>query len=308
MNEFKKVLNEIRKVINGKDREIIITMLALLANGNILIEDIPGVGKTTLVLAFSKALGLKYGRIQFTPDTLPSDITGFSSFNKESGKMHFNKGAIFCNLFLADELNRTSSRTQAALLEAMEERQVTVDGHSYALEKPFSVIATQNPVGASGTQLLPDSQTDRFTVRISMGYPDFDAECQMLLNRSKQNPLDNVKQAITVDELIDMQNKVKEVFVSEDMAKYIVMLVTATRQSSLFSRGASPRATLSLKDMAKAAAFADGRDYVVPRDIQNIFVSTISHRVILSSESTAKRINTDSALKEILRTTRQPKI
>lgn len=308
MNEFKKVLNEIRKVINGKDREIIITMLALLANGNILIEDIPGVGKTTLVLAFSKALGLKYGRIQFTPDTLPSDITGFSSFNKESGKMHFNKGAIFCNLFLADELNRTSSRTQAALLEAMEERQVTVDGHSYALEKPFSVIATQNPVGASGTQLLPDSQTDRFTVRISMGYPDFDAECQMLLNRSKQNPLDNVKQAITVDELIDMQNKVKEVFVSEDMAKYIVMLVTATRQSSLFSRGASPRATLSLKDMAKAAAFADGRDYIVPRDIQNIFVRTISHRVILSSESTAKRINTDSALKEILRTTRQPKI
>jgi MoxR-like ATPase len=308
MNEFKKVLNEIRKVINGKDREIIITMLALLANGNILIEDIPGVGKTTLVLAFSKALGLKYGRIQFTPDTLPSDITGFSSFNKESGKMHFNKGAIFCNLFLADELNRTSSRTQAALLEAMEERQVTVDGHSYALEKPFSVIATQNPVGASGTQLLPDSQTDRFTVRISMGYPDFDAECQMLLNRSKQNPLDNVKQVITVDELIDMQNKVKEVFVSEDMAKYIVMLVTATRQSSLFSRGASPRATLSLKDMAKAAAFADGRDYIVPRDIQNIFVRTISHRVILSSESTAKRINTDSALKEILRTTRQPKI
>lgn len=308
MNEFKKVLNEIRKVINGKDREIIITMLALLANGNILIEDIPGVGKTTLVLAFSKALGLKYGRIQFTPDTLPSDITGFSSFNKESGKMHFNKGAIFCNLFLADELNRTSSRTQAALLEAMEERQVTVDGHSYALEKPFSVIATQNPVGASGTQLLPDSQTERFTVRISMGYPDFDAECQMLLNRSKQNPLDNVKQVITVDELIDMQNKVKEVFVSEDMAKYIVMLVTATRQSSLFSRGASPRATLSLKDMAKAAAFADGRDYIVPRDIQNIFVRTISHRVILSSESTAKRINTDSALKEILRTTRQPKI
>lgn len=308
MNEFKTVLNEIRKVINGKDREIIITMLALLANGNILIEDIPGVGKTTMALAFSKALGLKYGRIQFTPDTLPSDITGFSSFNKESGKMHFNKGAIFCNLFLADELNRTSSRTQAALLEAMEERQVTVDGHSYQLENPFSVIATQNPVGASGTQLLPDSQTDRFTVRISMGYPDFDAECQMLLNRSKQNPLDNVKQAITVDELIDMQSKVKEVFVSDDMAKYIVMLVTATRQSSLFSRGASPRATLSLKDMAKAAAFADGRDYIVPRDIQNIFVSTISHRVILSSESAAKRINTDSALKEILRTTRQPKI
>lgn len=219
MNEFKAVLNEVRKVINGKDREIIITMLALLANGNILIEDIPGVGKTTMALAFSKALGLKYGRIQFTPDTLPSDITGFSSFSKESGKMQFNKGAIFCNIFLADELNRTSSRTQAALLEAMEERQVTVDGKSYPLEKPFSVIATQNPVGASGTQLLPDSQTDRFTVRISMGYPSFEAECQMLINRSNQNPLDNVKQALTISELVAMQNKVKEVFVSEDIAK-----------------------------------------------------------------------------------------
>lgn len=299
MNEFKSVLNEVRKVINGKDREIIITMLALLANGNILIEDIPGVGKTTMALAFSKALGLKYGRIQFTPDTLPSDITGFSSFNK---------GAIFCNLFLADELNRTSSRTQAALLEAMEERQVTVDGHSYQLENPFSVIATQNPVGASGTQLLPDSQTDRFTVRISMGYPNFEAECQMLINRSRQNPLDKVKQAVTVEELINMQNKVKEVFVSEDMAKYIVMLVTATRQNSLFERGASPRAALSLKDMAKAAAFADDRDYIVPRDIQNIFVATISHRVILSAEANAKKISVTKALNEILRTTRQPKI
>lgn len=308
MNEFKSVLNEVRKVINGKDREIIITMLALLANGNILIEDIPGVGKTTMALAFSKALGLKYGRIQFTPDTLPSDITGFSSFNKESGKMHFNKGAIFCNLFLADELNRTSSRTQAALLEAMEERQVTVDGHSYQLENPFSVIATQNPVGASGTQLLPDSQTDRFTVRISMGYPNFEAECQMLIKRSRQNPLDKVKQAVTVEELINMQNKVKEVFVSEDMAKYIVMLVTATRQNRLFERGASPRATLSLKDMAKAAAFADDRDYIVPRDIQNIFVATISHRVILSAEANAKKISVTKALNEILRTTRQPKI
>ena len=283
-------------------------MLALLANGNILIEDIPGVGKTTMALAFSKALGLKYGRIQFTPDTLPSDITGFSSFNKESGKMHFNKGAIFCNLFLADELNRTSSRTQAALLEAMEERQVTVDGHSYQLENPFSVIATQNPVGASGTQLLPDSQTDRFTVRISMGYPNFEAECQMLINRSRQNPLDKVKQAVTVEELINMQNKVKEVFVSEDMAKYIVMLVTATRQNSLFARGARPIAALSLKDMAKAAAFADDRDYIVPRDIQNIFVATISHRVILSAEANAKKISVTKALNEILRTTRQPKI
>lgn len=308
MNEFKSVLNEIRKVINGKDREIIISMLALLANGNILIEDIPGVGKTTMALAFSKVLGLKYGRIQFTPDTLPSDITGFASYNKETGKMHFNKGAIFCNLFLADELNRTSSRTQAALLEAMEERQVTIEGKSYPLESPFSVIATQNPVGASGTQLLPDSQTDRFTIRISMGYPNFDSECQMLINRSQSNPLDSVKQILTVEKFIEMQNNTKEVFMSEDMAKYIVLLVTSTRESNFFSRGASPRAALSLKDMAKATAFVDGRDYIVPRDVQNIFINTLGHRVILSPEASAKKISVASALNDILRSVRQPKI
>ncbi len=308
MNEFKSVLNEIRKVINGKDREIIISMLALLANGNILIEDIPGVGKTTMALAFSKVLGLKYGRIQFTPDTLPSDITGFASYNKETGKMHFNKGAIFCNLFLADELNRTSSRTQAALLEAMEERQVTIEGKSYPLESPFSVIATQNPVGASGTQLLPDSQTDRFTIRISMGYPNFDSECQMLINRSQSNPLESVKQILTVEKFIEMQNNTKEVFMSEDMAKYIVLLVTSTRESNFFSRGASPRAALSLKDMAKATAFVDGRDYIVPRDVQNIFINTLGHRVILSPEASAKKISVASALNDILRSVRQPKI
>lgn len=192
MNKFQLITNEVKKVINGKDRAVVTTLLALLTGGNILIEDIPGVGKTTMAVAFSKALGLEYGRVQFTPDTLPSDITGFAVYNKDTGKFTFNKGAVFCNLFLADELNRTSSRTQAALLEAMEERQVTVEGNTFKLEKPFSVIATQNPTGASGTQLLPDSQIDRFTVRLSMGYPDNDAECKMLLNRSGKNPLDSV--------------------------------------------------------------------------------------------------------------------
>ena len=184
MEEFNRITQEVKKAVNGKDRTIIITLLALLANGNILIEDIPGVDKTTMAIAFSKALGLNYGRVQFSPDTLPSDITGFAVYDKVTGKMRFNKGAVFCNLFLADELNRTSSRTQAALLEAMEERQVTVEGVTYPLEQPFSVIATQNPVGASGTQLLPDSQTDRFMVRLSMGYPQEDAELAMLMNRS----------------------------------------------------------------------------------------------------------------------------
>lgn len=308
MSEFQNIINEVRKVVNGKDRAIITTLLAILANGNILIEDIPGVGKTTMALAFSKALGLEYGRVQFTPDTLPSDITGYVVYNKDTGKMKYNKGAIFCNLFLADELNRTSSRTQSALLEAMEEQQVTVEGRSYPLEKPFSVIATQNPVGSSGTQLLPDSQTDRFTVKISMGYPDFDAECQMLINRSTGNPLDSVEQIVSKEELTEMQQAVKSVYVHKNMARYIVSLINATRNSKFISRGASPRATLSLTDMSKAIAFAEDRDYVVPRDVQNVFVSTLNHRIILSNEAMSQNLSAEEVLTNILKHTKQPKL
>lgn len=308
MNNFQLIVNEVKKAINGKDRAIVTSLLAILANGNILIEDIPGVGKTTMAVAFSKTLGLRYNRVQFTPDTLPSDITGFAIYNKDSGKFTFNKGAIFCNLFVADELNRTSSRTQAALLEAMEEQQVTVEGHSYPLERPFSVIATQNPAGASGTQLLPDSQTDRFMVRISMGYPDNESECKMLLNRSRKNPLDDVKCVVTREQLVEMQNSVKEVFVKRDIAEYIVALVSATRNSSLIQRGASPRATLSLTDMAKATAYATGKDFVAPNDIQNVFLSTLSHRIILSSESISRRLNSEQVLKHILSKVKAPRI
>ena len=308
MDDFQRIINEVRKVVNGKDEVIANVMLAILTNGNILIEDIPGVGKTTMALAFSKAMGLDYGRVQFTPDTLPTDITGYVVYNKETGKMAFNNGAIFCNLFLADELNRTSSRTQSALLEAMEEQQVTVEGRSYPLNKPFSVIATQNPVGASGTQLLPDSQTDRFTVRLTMGYPDFDEECQMVLNRAKGNPLDKVKQVVTAEQLIKMQQAVQDVFVHEDIVEYIVSLIKATRNSKYILRGASPRATLSLTDMAKAVAFASGRDYVVPKDVRSIFVSTLNHRIILSSEAVSKKLTAQQILLEILKSVKQPKV
>lgn len=308
MNNFQLIVNEVKKAVNGKDRAIVTSLLAILANGNILIEDIPGVGKTTMAVAFSKALGLRYNRVQFTPDTLPSDITGFAIYNKDSGKITFNRGAIFCNIFLADELNRTSSRTQAALLEAMEEQQVTVEGHSYPLERPFSVIATQNPAGASGTQLLPDSQTDRFMVRISMGYPDNESECKMLLNRSRKNPLDDVKCVVTREQLVEIQNSVKEVFVKKEIAEYIVALVSATRNSSLIQRGASPRATLSLTDMAKATAYATGKDFVAPNDIQNVFLSTLSHRIILSSESISRRLNSEQVLKHILSKVKAPRI
>ena len=308
MNKFQDIINEVKKAINGKDRAIVMTLLALLAEGNILIEDIPGVGKTTMAIAFSRALGLEYKRVQFTPDTLPSDITGFSTYIKETGKFIFHKGAVFCNLFLADELNRTSSRTQSALLEAMEEHQVTIEGKSYALESPFSVIATQNPVGASGTQLLPDSQTDRFMIRISMGYPEKEDECKMLLNRSNNNPLNEIIPVCDKYEFLQMQESVREVYIKPLIAEYIVNLISATRNNPLISRGARPRATLALTDMAKATAFASDRDYVIPQDIHNVFLATLSHRIILSNEATLKHMTSKQILTGILSKVNAPRI
>lgn len=308
MSEFQNIIAEVKKVINGKDRAIITALLAILANGNILIEDIPGVGKTTMAVAFSKALGLEYKRVQFTPDTLPSDITGFTTYDKDSNTLRFSKGAIFCNLFLADELNRTSSRTQSALLEAMEEKQVTIEGKSYKLKSPFSVIATQNPTGASGTQLLPDSQTDRFMVRISMGYPDSNAECRMLLNRSGKNPMSDIKQIVSKEKLEAMQEQIRNVYLKKDTARYIVDLTQSTRKHPLIARGASPRATLSLTDMAKALAFAEERDYVIPRDVQNVFISTIAHRIILSNEALSRQLSEEDVLTNILTKVKTPRI
>ena len=205
MNRTSQIIAEVKKAVVGKDRVLVWIMTVILAKGHILLEDIPGVGKTTIALAFSRALGLDYGRVQFTPDVLPSDITGYSIYNKENGSMVYQPGAILCNLFLADELNRATSRTQSALLEAMEEGQVTVDGVSHKIPQPFLVIATQNPTGASGTQLLPDSQMDRFTVRLSIGYPEPKDEREMVLNRQSGNPLELVQRVLTKDELISMK-------------------------------------------------------------------------------------------------------
>ena len=205
MNQISQIISEVKKAVVGKDRVLIWVMTVILARGHILLEDIPGVGKTTMALAFSRALGLDYGRVQFTPDVLPSDITGYSIYNKDTGEMRYQPGAILCNLFLADELNRATSRTQSALREAMEEGQVTVDGISHRIPQPFCVFATQNPTGASGTQLLPDSQMDRFTVRMSIGYPAPADERNMVLNRQGSNPLDQVRQVVRREELIAMQ-------------------------------------------------------------------------------------------------------
>ena len=308
MNQASRVISEVKKAVSGKDSVLIWVMTVILARGHILLEDIPGVGKTTMALAFSRALGLSYGRVQFTPDVLPSDITGYSIYNKDTGEMRYQPGAILCNLFLADELNRATSRTQSALLEAMEEGQVTVDGVSHRIPQPFVVFATQNPTGASGTQLLPDSQMDRFTVRMSIGYPQPKDEREMVLNRQKGNPLDTVGQVLTREQLISMQDEAAAVYMKSEIVDYIVALVGATRTDPMILRGASPRATLSLASMAKAVAYIQGRDYVVPKDVQAVFVNTVSHRLLLAPEAEARGVDAAQLLEQILKNTPAPRI
>jgi MoxR-like ATPase len=238
-----------------------------------------------MALAFSKVLSLEYSRVQFTPDVLPSDVTGYSIPDQRTGKMVYQKGAVLCNLFLADELNRATSRTQSALLEAMEEGQVTVDGISHPLPQPFLVIATQNPTGAAGTQLLPDSQMDRFLIRLSLGYPNPEDEISMVMNRQGQNPLHNLSALMTRESLIAMQNEVENTYIKETVVKYIVDLISATRNNEDILRGASPRATLAVTSMAKAVAQLRGRDYVLPSDVCEVFPWTIAHRLILSPKA-----------------------
>ena len=285
MNEAKlaaAILAQVRRAVVGKDEVLARVLLAILAGGHILLEDIPGVGKTTMALAFSKALGLDYNRVQFTPDVMPSDITGFTLYNKEAGRMEYQPGAVLCNLFLADELNRATSRTQSALLEAMEEGQVTVDGVSHPVPRPFLVIATQNPAGASGTQPLPDSQMDRFMVRLSLGYPAPADEMDMVRRRQEGNPLDSVEQVVDREGLLALREKAGAVYLSDEVLDYIVRLVGATREHPMILQGASPRATLALAAMAKAAALVRGRDYVNPEDVELVFPDVVPHRLLLS--------------------------
>lgn len=308
MNQISQILGEVKKAVVGKDRVLVWVITVILARGHILLEDIPGVGKTTMALAFAKALGLEYGRVQFTPDVLPSDITGYSIYNKETGAMRYQPGAIVCNIFLADELNRATSRTQSALLEAMEEGQVTVDGVSHRIPQPFIVFATQNPTGASGTQLLPDSQMDRFTVRMSIGYPEPEDERNMVLRRQGGNPLALIRPVVTREQLAAMQDEAAAVYMKAELIDYTVSLIGATRAHPLILRGASPRATLSVTAMAKSVAYVQGRDYVVPKDVQTVFVSTVAHRLLMSPEAEAKAITPETVLEEILKRTPAPRV
>jgi len=303
-----QILNQVRKAVVGKDSVLLWVLAAILARGHILLEDIPGVGKTTMALAFSRVLDLGYSRVQFTPDVLPSDVTGYSVPDPKTGDLRYQPGAILSNLFLADELNRATSRTQSALLEAMEEGQVTVDGVSHPLPQPFVVIATQNPTGAAGTQLLPDSQMDRFTVRLSLGYPSPRDEMAMVLSRQGVNPLNTLRALVTREQLIRMQDLVEETFVNDTVVNYIVDLIVATRRSEDLTRGASPRATLAVTAMSKAVAQLRGRDYVVPADVREVFVHTVAHRLILSPRAEGHGKQPEQILKDILESVPAPRL
>ena len=298
------VAAEVSKAVFGKPQTIRTIWMAMLAGGHVLIEDIPGVGKTTLALAFARALELNESRVQFTPDVLPSDITGFSLYNKRTGAMEYQPGAVLCNLFLADELNRATSRTQSALLEAMEEGGVTVDGVTHPVPQPFVVVATQNPAGASGTQLLPDSQLDRFMVKLSMGYPTEESEVELLRRRQGGAPLNDVRQVLGHDELRALRAQVAGLYMNTAVMQYIVRLVRATRRHAQVVQGASPRATLALAAMAKAAAFARGCDYVAPRDVQAVFPCTIAHRLLLAPEAKSAH----AVCEEVLQGTKAPQL
>jgi len=303
-----KVLEQVRKVVVGKDTVLLWSLAAILAGGHILLEDIPGVGKTTMALSFSKTLDLQYNRVQFTPDVLPSDVTGYSVLNQQDGSMIYRPGAVLCNLFLADELNRATSRTQSALLEAMEEGAVTVDGTAHQIPKPFVVIATQNPTGAAGTQLLPDSQMDRFMVRLSLGYPKPKDEVAMVLGRQGINPLQELQPVLNKEQLRYLQTLVADTYISEAVVDYVVALICATRNHPDILRGASPRATLAVTAMAKSIARLRGRDYVVPGDVQEVFVTTVAHRLLMSARAEGASVTAEQVLKEIAEQVPAPKV
>ncbi len=297
-NELEQIVAQVNQVVKGKDRVIRKVLAAVLAGGHVLLEDIPGVGKTTLAMALGKAMELSYKRMQFTPDVLPSDIVGFTMYNSGTGEFEYKQGAVFCNLFLADELNRTSSKTQSALLEVMEEAKVTVDGVSHALPKPFTVIATENPFGSSGTQLLPESQLDRFLICLNMGYPSHEAAVD-ILKGSAGVGLDQVQSVITVERLTELRKQAETLHVEDNIHEYIVNLTEATRKDSRIALGVSPRGSIALLKMAKAMALMRGGEYVVPEDVLAVIDDVWRHRIHLNAKARAEGMDVSDAILEI---------
>lgn len=302
-NHFDKVMEvmeEVKQVVIGKEDCVRKAMAAILAGGHILIDDIPGVGKTTLAMAFSKAMALESKRIQFTPDVLPSDILGFSMYQKQTGQFVYQPGAVMCNLFLGDEINRTSPKTQSALLEVMEEGHATVDGETRPVPEPFIVIATENPAGSVGTQLLPESQLDRFMICMTIGYPSLENEIAIAKGKSNGDSVMNVKSVITGKELLVIRREVEDVYLHDRIYRYICQLVQTTRENEWIELGLSPRGTIALVKMARAVAYLNQRDYVVPEDVESIFLDVSVHRILMKAKARAGQITPEKILGDIL--------
>lgn len=303
-----EIIEEIEKVIVGKTGVIKNILKAILADGHVLLNDIPGVGKTTLALAFSRTMGLDSKRIQFTPDVVPSDIVGFSMYDQKENQFKYQPGVAMTNFLIADEINRASSKTQSALLEVMQEGKMTVDGTSYFVPKPFVVMATQNPVGAAGTQMLPEAQLDRFMIQLSVGYPDFKEQVRLLSDRQVEDPLDKIKRISTVDQVLEMKESVKKIFCDEKILQYITSLTEATRNSDYVSLGLSPRAALAILAMSKANAYIENRDYVLPDDVEAVFLPVARHRIVLSSKAIMANSDRDALLTDIMESVNPPKL
>lgn len=301
-----QIQSEITKVILGKDQVVRKVLLAILAQGHVLLEDVPGVGKTTMATAFSKVLGLDSRRIQFTSDTLPSDIIGFSVFDKSSNALKYQTGAIMTNLLLADEINRTSSKTQSALLEAMEERQVTIDGVTRPLPRPFIVLATQNPVGSAGTQMLPPSQMDRFLIKLNMGYPDRASQVALMKDRHHENPLNACQAVMDASTLETCTQEAMEVYIANRVYEYISELVEATRENPYVTLGISPRGALAVCRASKANAYLEGRDYVIPQDVCAVFTDVCAHRLVLNSKARLHEYTAGQITENLLQTIQKP--
>lgn len=300
------LISEVEKVVIGKHNEIVLLVTAMLSGGHVLIEDVPGTGKTTLAAALARSAGLDFNRAQFTPDVMASDITGFNVYNRQKEQFEFNEGLVMTNILLADEINRASPKTQSALLEAMEEAKVTVDGVTYRVPDPFMVIATQNPTGYVGTYPLPEAQLDRFAIRLSMGYPTEDEEVNILTDRKGINPLEKVTPVTDVETIRGIRAAIQQVALEPEITRYIVKLIHATRKSPKLSLGASPRASLLLMKLSQAYAFLRGRDYVLPEDIAFVFTPGIAHRIVLSQEARLNRETQADILAEILRSVEAP--